>query len=317
MKDALEFVSKLLRKGGDEDFNNIHICGANIQTTDGVVTLSHPIKHTNYEATSSKDTFTVNGLNFKNVMEACNYIDVDLFLKDNNLIIKKKEINLLSKLPYSTDHTPKKISKKALKKHRKIPDEFISFIRSMTKFTVKDSDNIFASSINVIGKRLFATNNISIIKSKLKAKLPDCTIPRPLINVILNIKLNPEGFVLTDTEIIFLYANGSYAMCQKVTETIPDLSAIFNDFKRPKAVPDIDMESLKRTILTDSNDEITCKKGVLSNDNITIKDTTLSSFKVDTDNLEYLLKVFKKVRFGTPFSYFESDEYLAVLAGRA
>ena len=319
MKEAFEFVSKLLKQGMDSDFNHVHFCGACIQTTDGMVTMSHPIKRP-----VDKKIFSVKGLTAAKALEVVDYVPTTFELnnKGNKLVIKKKDINFTSNLTVHTEYTPKKVSMKVSKKTANLPEEFIKFVRAMTKFTIKDSDHHFASSINVINKRIYATNNIAVIRSSkdMKIKMSDCIIPRPLINVLMKVKDNPSGIILDkkNNTVIFLYSSGAFIMCPSIMENAPDLSAVFNDFKKPIPICKNNIEALKRAISMPFDAEIKCTKGTISTDSCSIKNIKdIDDFKVDADNLETLLNIFECVKFGIPFSYFKNESFQAVLAGRA
>jgi len=313
-QEAFEFVGKLLRAGMDEDFNFIHFAGNNIQTTDGVVTLSYPFPRL------TKQTFSAKGLSVLKAYEICDYepaTTLNETKKGNMFVVGKKDINFKALLPYHTDYEQKTLSFKKAKKAKVLPDDFVKFVRSMVKFSVKDSDHQFAASVNVLSKRLYSTNNIVVLESKIKVKMKDATIPRPLINAMLKIKDNPSGLLLTDRETIFTYDNGAFAMCPKIMDSAPDLASVFGQFKKPLPISETDLEALKRVLSMSMDGQIESKDGTLKTDTCSIKDTDINDTKLDADNLEMILNVFSKAKFGKQFSSFEDEDFRCIMAGRA
>ncbi len=312
MKDAISFVSKALKKD-DVEFPLIHLCYdvVQTQTPDGLVTLSHPLPN-NIEALVS-----VHGLTLQRGLEICDYPELSINDKKNQLIIKKD--SFVSRLKVTTDYTPRIVKKKQLKKAKKLPEAFISTIRKMTAFTVKNSDNQFAASVNIINKRLFATNNISVLRTNknIKIKMDDLTIPRPLLNMVLKIKKDPVGIIYNERETVITYNDGSWAYCPSVTELTPDLGAVFDRFEEPTPTQPETLKALQDAILMDLEGEISCKKHTLKTDNCSIDNVQLKDFKVDTDNLEMMLKVFDNINMDSPFSFFSNDTFDAILAGRS
>lgn len=318
MKTAMDFVSKLLRRGMDEDFNNLHLCYSfgHVQTNDGIVTLSHP---SHLVSSKSQECLSIKGLSGVNAINICDGQSIDINITERNYIIKAPVINFRALLPYKSEYTPRILTKKQVKKATPVPQEFIKFIRSMTSFTIKDSDHQFASSINIIKKRMYATNNISVVRSTkaMRVAMEDCIIPRPLINAMLKVKADPIGVVMAETFIAFTYSNGAFAMCPKSTESAPDLGAVFDKFKKPVPISPTDKSSLERSLLMSTDGIITCKKGVLTTDNSEVKNTELGTFKCDVDNLTMLLKIFNNAKFTEQFTFLSNENFESILAGRA
>ena len=304
MKEAIEFISKLLKKE-DIDFNKLIFCNNSIQCTNGFVTASYPLKF-------SKKEFSVNGAAVIKAIEICKY-KPDLSINKKQLIIKDKTSNFISRLSLIKSNNYLKIKRK---KEKELPPDFIKTIAKMLLFTVKDSDHQWAASVNIIKGYLYATNNISVIKTKTKVKLPSCSIPKVLLDVVVKIKEQPISLSISERFITFFYKKESWISCQRIVEEVPDIGAIFNEFKKTTPIHDADLKSLLNAISMTIEGEIKVRNTTIITDTCSIEGTNLSDTKVDSENLEFLLKTFHKVKLGRQLNFFENDTFKAVLASR-
>ena len=301
--EALTFISSTL-KTNEAELDKIHFYNSLLQCTDGIVTANCPCMYSY--------SFSTKGSSFIKAATICKG-HLELHFTKKSVTLKNIKTSFSSRLQISKPPSKLKVKRK---KEQFLPDDFIKKVKQLLKFTIKDSEHQWASSINVIGKYLYSTNNISIVRTKLNVKLKTKILPHPLLNTIIKIKEKPLSIMSTDRKVVIFYTDGAWVSCQKINEEVPDIGVIFDQFQKPTPMLTDDKKGLVDVLSMSENREILIKKGTILTDTCQFKNTSFSDTKVDADKLELLISLFNNVKFGKQMSFFKNEEYEAVLAGR-
>jgi len=306
MKNAINFVSKGI-KIFDDDFTKIHSCKKCIQTFNGIATMSYPVK------TYSKTPFSIDADRLTKALEICEWKpEIKLFEKDDKKYLRIRRSNFMSTLRYTTEYIEKKIIDG---KRIKVPKNFIDTIKKLSLFTTQDSDNAWAEAIIITESFAYATNNIVVVRTKLKMK--DCLIPKALINLIIKVNEPIKHLLINDHSITIMYPHGGWIETPKIAEKAPAIAAVFNDNISYTICNAEHKKSFRMAIAMTTNAEIVLQKGTIITDNATIKNVKLKGKgRMDSVNLDLLIDMFDEVCFTKEKCYFKGNGYTAILAGR-
>jgi hypothetical protein len=190
-------------------------------------------------------------------------------------------------------------------------------LKPLVQFTTKDSDNQWAKAIIVIDDMAYATNNRMICRTK--SKLPDCMLPADLINVMYKVKSDITGLTISDKFVTIHFKNSGWISCPVITESSPAIAPIFDVFKKCIPMNTGIKEAILNGILMQTDGIVSMKKGIIKTNLCKIKDKHFSKnigeFILPAEDLKLALKMFDRCKFTKELSFFENDNYQAIMAG--
>ena len=109
----------------------------------------------------------------------------------------------------------------------------------LAPFVATDGFRPWANGILLKGQSAYATNNICAIEYWLGVELPFITnIPLAAIKVLLSRKLAPTRMLMDPNSVTFFYESGTWIKAQLYDVEWPDLSRLFNQQSKQRAIPE-------------------------------------------------------------------------------
>lgn len=251
-------------------------------------------------------TFSVRSDKLFRAVEACDW-EPNIKITEKSVIISKGKTRI--QLQSSPDYC---IHKKRKGKKHAVPDNLFEKIKLVQPFISDDASRSWATSINVHNNHLYATNNITIVRTPIN--LPDCTIPIDLVEILLKIKELPTKINMGADSVVFTYASKAWLQGQLITIKWPAFTELFGRKCKMKKIPKNLLEAVQKIKHFTEDDIVRIEKKRVSTthayyDGIKMPDKNISCF-----HLEKVLNTFTHADFRGDLIHLEGDQIEGVMA---
>ena len=285
MKNAIEFVKHgVLNRQFEEPLTEIHAIGDTIQSYNGRVRMSHPLK--------GIGKFSVGSATFLKAIASCNW-EPDIRKTDHNLIIKKGKFRVM--LPFNEMYQSQ--SRGKTKKRIKLQDDFLFSVKQLFPFISEDASREWSQSILIREGFMYVTNNITVIRCPVD--LPDCVLPIGLVHVLVKCKLEPSYIQIGKKGVTIDFDNDAWAYGSNTPQDWPAVEHFFKKQKWNK-LPEINkgfIDAVELIAPFCTNDELTFTEGKLVTDISEVREVGSPDCCLSSINTQRVLKIFTHADF--------------------
>lgn len=160
---------------------------------------------------------TVDAAKFLLAVDACQGEPV-LTLTDGKLVITRDQLTVRLPVGKVEDFVPAMPDAAAPKAAKRLP--LLPALQRLLPFIGEDASRPWACGVLFSGTKAYATNNVVLVRTKLKQALPgkstvgkgssDVNLPRFAVEELLRIGEEPTGIGRSDHSLTFHYADGSW-----------------------------------------------------------------------------------------------------------
>ena len=116
----------------------------------------------------------------------------------------------------------------------------IEALSAVSPFMGDDAIRLWSNGVLLTNDYVYATNNISIVRYKVKMDLPDTILPRGTVAELLRIGRDPIGIVHDGTSISFIMENDIWLHSRLIDGKWPDVDKFFDyDMNFPALDPEL------------------------------------------------------------------------------
>lgn len=102
------------------------------------------------------------------------------------------------------------------------PKDLVTALRRVRPFVSDDATKAWAMAVSLKDNAVYATNNVLLATSPLKAKISDMMIPVWAVDYLLDRDVHPSKISLTESQAAFYYADGSWMRTVLVAGAAPE-----------------------------------------------------------------------------------------------
>ena len=179
----------------------------------------------------------------------------------NNILITDTSTSFKGRLLFTTDWDERAITEGQAVKMR---NDQLQMLALLLNFTTYDSDNKWATAINVADNFAYSTNNIVVCR--VPFAFPDYLLSKELLALHFRLSLDISTVIVGERSITFVYDNDICLTYPRINEIAPAFAPVFDKFKQCDTLPKDTLKMFLGAIALTTDNEIKIKKeGIITN----------------------------------------------------